>query len=118
VGAFTADALGDPLVADLAARVRAEAEPGFDRDYPESRRAELDVRLRDGERLTIRQEHASGDPELPLAARRLEEKFLGNAVFALGEAGADELRDAILALPGTDCAPVLDALSRRATVSR
>jgi 2-methylcitrate dehydratase PrpD len=118
VGAFTADALGDALVADLAARVRAEAEPGFDRDYPESRRAELDVRLRDGERLTIRQEHASGDPELPLTARRLEEKFLGNAVFALGEAGADELRDAILALPGTDCAPVLDALSRRATVSR
>ena len=113
VGAFTADALADPIVGELAARVRVEVEPEFDRDYPASRRAELDVRLRDGERVTIRQECACGDPELPLTARQLADKFRRNATSALGEADADKLLDAILALPRTDCAAVLDGLARQ-----
>ena len=114
IGAFTQDALADPAVAGLAARVRGEVEPAFDRDYPASRRAELDVRFRDGERVTITQECACGDPELPLTARQLEEKFRRNAASALGEAHAEELLGAILALPRTDCAAVLDGLTRRA----
>jgi 2-methylcitrate dehydratase PrpD len=117
VGAFTSEALGDRGVARVAAKVQIEVDPEFDRDYPASRRARLDVRLHGGERITIAHEHARGDPELPVTPRQLEEKFRSNAALALGEAGADELRDAIMALPRTDCAPVLDALAQRATVS-
>jgi 2-methylcitrate dehydratase PrpD len=113
VGAFNPGTLADPAVAELAARVRGEVEPEFDRDYPASRRAELDVRLRGGERVTIRQEVAWGDPELPLTAQQLEEKFRRNVEPALGDTPATELLEAILALPQTDCTAVLDRLACR-----
>jgi len=96
VETYSAAALSDPVVLDVARRVRyrvdefattAQAFPGGVR-----------IELRDGRVLSRQLEFQQGAPENPLSPAEVEAKFRANARLALGDGGADELLAAVRSL--------------------
>lgn len=102
-----AQGLADAHCAALRARVRVGLHADHDRDYPRRFGASLVLQLRTGERLTLRQDHAPGDPEAPLSVQAVCDKARGLLVSAgLPAAAAQDLVSHALALPGSgDLAP-------------
>ncbi len=60
---FAPDALADPALGELAARVRVEHDAGLDRRLPEERVSQVEVRLRDGRVLGWEQINPIGDAD-------------------------------------------------------
>ena len=93
---FTSDAIGDPDVLALAAKVAYET-----RDYPSYPGAfpgGIRVRLTSGETLEAELAFQEGSPENPLAPDAVRAKFRRNAGLALDNATLEELEDAVLTL--------------------
>ncbi len=90
----------DPLVRDLALRVRVEADDGaLEAAFPEAYATELELRTRSGQTFRRRNDIARGYPEAPMSAAEVEAK--SDALLAgIGSAArAAALKGAIRALP-------------------
>ena len=100
VGDFTDEAIADPAVLAVAAKVRYET-----RDYPTYPQAfpgGVRVRLADGNSFEADYPHQKGGPENPLSQAEVREKFRENALLALGEPAVERLEHALLELEEQD----------------
>jgi 2-methylcitrate dehydratase PrpD len=100
VETFTEKAIGDPVVLEVARRVRYET-----RSYPSAGRAfpgGVRIRLRDGRTLAADCAHQKGSPENPLAPAEVRAKFRRNAGLALSPETLAALESAILGLDGVE----------------
>jgi 2-methylcitrate dehydratase PrpD len=86
--AFTDEAVGDPRVLALAAKVRYRIDP--ENPYPRSFTGHIRARLADGQVVEQRQPHLRGGAQEPLSGAEIEEKFGLNARHG----GWDEARAA------------------------
>jgi 2-methylcitrate dehydratase PrpD len=96
VGDFTDEAIADPAVLAVAAKVRYEtrAYPTYPQAFPGS----VAVRLADGTSFEVDLLHQKGGPENPLSPDDVVEKFRENASLALGDAAVERLEQALLTL--------------------
>ena len=94
--AFTDDAVRDPLVRGLAAKVRYAVDPK--NPYPANYTGHVRAVLRDGRAIEERQPHLRGGAREPLERGEIQEKFLRNARHG---AWPEEKIAAALALAGT-----------------
>jgi 2-methylcitrate dehydratase PrpD len=88
------DALRDPGILDLAAKVeyRIDPESGFPRHYS----GEVIVETREGRTLRQREQVNRGSADRPLSNAEIAAKFMQNAAYALSERRAAEIRDAVI----------------------
>lgn len=104
---FSDEAVRDPAVLDVAARVHYDLDATI--DYPRQFVGDVTVRLTDGRVLHAHQDHPRGGAASPLTGDELEAKFRGNARLALPEAAIDPFIDAVRQLAK---APDLGAVVR------
>jgi 2-methylcitrate dehydratase PrpD len=93
---FTDEAIKNPQVLDLAAKVRYVLDPTI--DYPRHFSGHVKVILDDGTLLEENQPHPRGGYEDPLPPQEVADKFRANARMALPETGVDALLDSTLRL--------------------
>jgi 2-methylcitrate dehydratase PrpD len=100
VTTYTPDAIRDPVVLDLAKRVRYEVKeyPTYPSAFPGGVR----ITTRDGRTLEADLPHQRGGPENPMSADEVRDKFRENASVALDDERALALEDAILTLEERD----------------
>ena len=90
----------DPLVRDLAARVRVEADDGeLEERFPDAYATELEIRTRSGHVHRRRNDIARGYPEAPMTAAEIEAKFDRLLAVVGAAARSAELKGAIRGLP-------------------
>ena len=107
---YTADALADRQVLELARKVRYETKEYA--SYPAAFPGGVRIRLRDGRTLDADLPHQLGAPENPMSADQVRDKFRENAELAGG--GFDALEEAILTLE--DVEDVHGLLAQRVAV--
>jgi 2-methylcitrate dehydratase PrpD len=90
---YTAAALADPRVLDLARKVRYETKEY--ETYPAAFPGGVRIVLRDGRVLDAEFPHQLGAPENPMSADQVRQKFRENAALA---GGFDGLEDSVLSL--------------------
>lgn len=105
------EALADPAILALAARVGHAADPNS--PFPRTYSGELMVRLRDGRTLRHREEVNRGAPDRPLGNADILAKFRGNAALALAPTARDRIEAAVLSLAQHPSAALADALAPR-----
>ena len=91
---YTAEALAEPGVLELARKVRYETRDY--ETYPAAFPGGVRIRLRDGRELEADFPHQLGAPENPMSAEQVRAKFRENA--ALAGAGFEALEEAVLTL--------------------
>ena len=115
IDTFEDDAVSDPAIEAVRARVTMRVDPSLDATAPPLTQARVRVVLRDGREFTSVANGARGYPERPAGADELATKFLSCAARALSESSA---RQALAALQALDEAPsVRPALNLVATQS-
>jgi 2-methylcitrate dehydratase PrpD len=102
---FTDEAVQDPIVLDLAAKVHYDLDLTI--DYPRQFAGHVRIRLKDGRVLEDRQDHPRGGPDFPMTREELEAKFRGNASLFMP---ADRIDEVIRAVDGMVAAKRLDPL--------
>ena len=107
---YTDALLGDPLVRAMMDRLEVVVDTALDEHYPNERGAWVQLELHSGERLRHSVANARGEPEWPLAASDVEQKFMQLATPRLG-AQAGALRDAILRLEHVDAMQIAALLA-------
>ncbi len=116
VATYTETAIGDPVVLEVARRVRYETRP-----YPTAARAfpgGIRIRLRDGRTLEADCPHQKGAPDNPLSAAEIAAKYRRNAGLALPPAAVAALQAVVLDLEGVrDLAAALVPLREAARPS-
>jgi 2-methylcitrate dehydratase PrpD len=100
VSDFTDEAISDPAVLAVAAKVGYET-PEYP-TYPQAFPGGVRVRLVSGETVDADFQHQQGGPENPLSRDEVCAKFRGNAGLALSDAAVAELEGAILSLGEQD----------------
>jgi 2-methylcitrate dehydratase PrpD len=90
---FSDEAIGDPKLLELAAKVRYELDPTI--DYPRHFSGHVKVRMLDGTVLEENQPHPRGGFENPLPPQEVEEKFRANARLALSASRVDGIADTV-----------------------
>jgi 2-methylcitrate dehydratase PrpD len=100
VGDFSDEAIVDPDVLAVAARVTYETK-GYP-TYPQAFPGGVRVTLVDGATLDVDFPHQKGAPENPMSDDEVREKFRANASLALAGASVDALEEAILTLEEQD----------------
>lgn len=95
LGAFTAEAVRDPAVLALAARVRYVIDP--DNPYPNAFTGHLRATLRDGSVIEERQPHFRGGANEPLTRQDIEDKFMLNGRHGGWDSGRAKQALAMLA---------------------
>ena len=103
VGDFTDEAITDPAVLAVAAKVRYETREYA--TYPQAFPGAAEVRLADGTSFRADFPHQKGGPENPLSPDEVREKFRENASLALGDAAVGRLEEALLSLEEQDDLP-------------
>ncbi|GIW05920.1 MAG: hypothetical protein KatS3mg060_0725 [Dehalococcoidia bacterium] len=93
--AFREEALDEPAVRALAARVIVEEDREWEALSPQWRGATVEVLLRDGRRLVGETGHPRGDPEQPLSAEEIASKFDRLVAPVVGEPNAVAARAAL-----------------------
>ncbi len=73
---FTDEKVNDPAVRAMMDRISVEVDKSLDKDYPNKRGAEGEIILQDGRQFRSTIDMAYGEPELPLSAQQIEEKFI------------------------------------------
>ena len=86
---FTDEAVQDPDVLRVAARVGYELDASI--DYPRQFVGHVAARLRDGRLVEERQDRPRGGPDHPIPKADLEEKFRGNAALAVPREQAERV---------------------------
>ena len=116
VADFTDEAIADPEVLSVAAKVRYETREYP--TYPQAFPGGVAVRLADGTAFEADLPHQRGGPENPMSAEEVREKFRENAALALSDAGVTALEEAVLALEEqADLASALAPLQLREAVN-
>jgi 2-methylcitrate dehydratase PrpD len=100
VRSYTDEAIADPQVLALAAKVRYEARE-YD-SYPAAFPGGVRIRTTDGRTLEADLPYQRGAPDNPMTADEVRAKFRENASLALADGAAEELEAAILALEDAD----------------
>ena len=100
VSDFTEEAISDPAVLGVAAKVGYET-PEY-ATYPQAFPGGVRVRLVSGETLEADFPYQKGGPENPLSGSEVSAKFRGNAGLVLGSDAIDALEEAILGLEEQD----------------
>lgn len=91
---YTNAKLADEGVHAMMERIEVGVDQALDTNYPDERGSTVEVTMADGRVLRHTVPNARGEPEWPLTARDVEEKFAALAAPRLGER-ASEVRDAI-----------------------
>jgi 2-methylcitrate dehydratase PrpD len=81
---FAAERIYDQVLVDLAAKVELVIDPEFHSLYPKKWGCRLKIEMTDDEVLVEEVLAAKGDPENPLTAQELKDKFLALAQGAIG----------------------------------
>jgi 2-methylcitrate dehydratase PrpD len=100
VSDFTDDAIADPAVLGVAAKVTYET-PEYP-SYPQAFPGGVRVTLADGTTLEADFPYQKGGPENPMSADEVREKFRANAALALPAEAVDALEHAILSFEQQD----------------
>jgi 2-methylcitrate dehydratase PrpD len=82
--AFEPDALQDPLIRSVAARVILEGDASMESEFPGRRRATVTVRDRSGREWAAMRDTRKGDPDDPLTEAELADKFVDLAEPVIG----------------------------------
>jgi 2-methylcitrate dehydratase PrpD len=98
--AFEDEALADPVIRAVAARVVHTVDPGCEAAFPKARSARVAIVTADGRRLERFAPTRKGDPDSPLTDADLADKFRELAQPVLGTAGSDALLGRLQALDG------------------
>lgn len=109
---FADEKVADPRIRALMDRIKVEADPALDKVFPGKRGASAEIVLSNGRRFRADVDHARGEPENPLTARDIEDKFLTHTKGILG-ANAERVRDTVMALEETSDISALVALLKR-----
>jgi 2-methylcitrate dehydratase PrpD len=112
VATYTANAIAEPGVLELASRARYEVREY--ETFPKAFPGGVRVRLRDG---TIRETelpYQRGGPDNPMTPDEIAEKFVTNASLALGPDAVARLQSAVLGLEGEQRLDALRALGAAA----
>lgn len=96
--AVSGEGLGNSTVLALQGLIRVSEADRYNAVFPAERWAHAVVHLKDGRRLESEPMTAPGDPEAPLSREKLVEKYFRLAIPALGDARAQVLHDAVMAL--------------------
>ncbi|MFZ5647816.1 MAG: MmgE/PrpD family protein [Bacillota bacterium] len=96
---FSESSLTDPVIRSLMERIELEADPDLNARYPELWPAALSIQTRSGEVLRGHTDCPKGDPENPVTAAELEEKFLSLARGPWGESRAQRVLELCRNLP-------------------
>ncbi|KNX41233.1 MmgE/PrpD family protein [Roseovarius tolerans] len=88
---ITGDALHDPRVAAMHARITVREEPRHSVRFPEGRWSDVTVRLKDGREVHSGDRNARGGPEAPMPEADIRAKLSVMAGGALTEARIDAL---------------------------
>ncbi len=91
---MSADALNDPAIRALAARVEYAVDPQS--NFPQHYSGGIEIVTADGRRFSAREDVNAGSLEKPIAASAIEAKFMANAQRVLSKPRADEIRDLLL----------------------
>ena len=90
---FSDEAIRDPKLLDLAAKVRYDLDPAI--DYPRHFSGHVKVKMKDGTVLEENQPHPRGGFEDPLPPEEIEAKFRANARLALPPGKIDGIVDTV-----------------------
>jgi 2-methylcitrate dehydratase PrpD len=112
VSTYTDEAIADPDVLELAAKVSYEVKE-YD-TFPGALPGGVRIRTRDGRTLEAELAYQRGGPENPMTADEVREKFRANAALALPAGEVDALEEAIMSLERLDDLRPLEVLSRAA----
>ncbi len=74
---FDEKRIEDPVLRPLMRKVEVKEDPEATRDYPGRQRAQMEIALRSGRRLTRTADYPKGHGRNPLSDGELEQKFLG-----------------------------------------
>ncbi|MEO7241264.1 MAG: MmgE/PrpD family protein [Variovorax sp.] len=102
--AFADEAVADPRIRALAARIDVSEEAAYTAAYPREQKVSLTIHLNDGRQIDGRCTITSGEPTRPHAAADLQRKYRDLAEPIWGANRANQLRDALLAIE--DCPDV------------
>ena len=103
IAAFEPENLNNPRIREQMAKVTVSMDPELADAYPGKRAAKVWIKLRDGRELYRYQPTRKGDPDAPLTAAEVSEKFLELTTPVIGAAQAAALLDSLWrgdALPG------------------
>ncbi|HEX2547044.1 MAG TPA: MmgE/PrpD family protein [Ramlibacter sp.] len=112
LSSFTWEAVRNPAVLALAARVTVREDPAMTRRLPQERPARVSIRLRDGSERTAQVTFNRGDDAAPYTSEQLTRKFLELTSRVWPLAHCQRVLDATLALGagGTSMARWCDML--------
>ena len=98
IASFDIEAVQNPLVQALVAKIDVTEEPRYTQAYPHQQRCDVIVHLDDGNTLRGRCETMKGEPGNPHRREEIEQKFYDLTVPVWGDTRADKLYKALLAL--------------------
>jgi 2-methylcitrate dehydratase PrpD len=87
---YTDEKVRDPKIRSMMVKIAVEIDKRLDEGYPDKRSARGEILLADGRKISTFVEMARGEPEFPLSAREVEEKFFFFTHEILGKR-ADEI---------------------------
>ncbi|MGH6943941.1 MAG: MmgE/PrpD family protein [Geminicoccaceae bacterium] len=90
------EAVGDPKIRALAARVDYAIDP--DTTFPKHYSGEVVLELQGGRQLRRREPINRGAPDRPLGNHEIAEKFMANATTAVARERAEQIRSLVLGL--------------------
>lgn len=94
---YTDAMLADPVIRALMGRIHVEVDKELDKEYPDKRATAAEVVLVDGRRFTGYRDNARGEPEYPLGAAEIADKFMTLTRRILPE-GGEQVRDLVMGL--------------------
>ena len=112
VSTYTDQAIADPDVLALAAKVRYEVKD-YD-TYPRAFPGGVRIHTRDGRTLEAELPYQRGGHENPMSAEQVREKFRTNAALALSAAEVEALEEAVTALERSGDLGAFELLARAA----
>ena len=95
---YTEEAIKDPDVLKLAAKVKWELDPEAEAVYPRYYPCTVIVKMKDGREYTSHVDYPKGDPENPVSLREVEEKFRFMAGTKLEKAKIEQIIETVLNL--------------------
>lgn len=107
---FAPARISDPLLRQVLAHTEIIADAELNKLYPDKFPARVTITLKNGTSFQETVLFPKGDPQDPLSADEIAAKFRDNAGARLGAARADELLQAIYALPEAQNVERLSAL--------
>ena len=88
---FQEDKIKDPKIREFMKKVTVESDPEFNRKYPGTLAAHVEIQTRDGSRLKEESIFPKGHPENPMTDEEIKEKFRRLALVTLDRVQTEEI---------------------------